>query len=387
MFYQLPPAGERIILRRDRQMKRRPEEVFSPFSVRFYDSGTAALAATLIASIAISKSKTPEVVLPAYGCPDLVSAVLCAGARPRLVDLMPDQPWMDLDQLRSVICDSTVAVVAVDLFGIPERHSEIKALLHGSGIPLVQDSAQALPRPEDGQWQGDYVVLSFGRGKPVSLLGGGAVLFSDPFMGAALQGSSMCLPTTSVEVFRFRLKALAYNALISPYFYWLPARLPFLKLGETRYEPLDLVGPANPILCDFLPENINAYWRRPDAVQVSLTALFADVGKGQLLDLLTSCYTTGRTPRLLRYPVLAADSTLRDRLFHALDREGLGVSKMYPVTLPYIQGLDNHLRVAGEAYPNAEAFARRILTFPIHSQVREHDLQSMRACISAVIGH
>jgi dTDP-4-amino-4,6-dideoxygalactose transaminase len=83
---------------------------------------------------------------------------------------------------------------------------------------------------------------------------------------------------------------------------------------------------------------------------------------------------------------LAADAVLRDRLFRALDREGLGVSKMYPVTLPHIRGLENQLHTKGESYPNAEAFARRILTLPIHSQVRELDLQRMHACIRAVIG-
>ena len=387
MFYQLPPAGERIILKRDRRANRRAEELFHPFSVRFYNSGTAALAAALKAAIAASRSKSPEVVLPAYGCPSLVSAVLYAGARPRLVDLTPDRPWMDLDQLRSSICDNTAAVVAVELFGIPERYDEIKALLHGRGIPLVQDSAQALPRPGDGQWQGDYVVLSFGRGKPVSLLGGGAVLCRDPVLDSALSGTSVLLPPTVGDIFRFRLKALAYNVLTSPYLYWLPAKLPFLGLGETRYKALDSVGPAEPILGEFLPANINEYWHGPDIVQTRLTALIADVSKGQMLDLFSGCCEPGRVQRLLRYPVLAADQSLRDRLFQVLDREGLGVSKMYPASLPNIRGLESHLRVEGAAYPNAEAFARRILTFPVHSRVREIDLQRMHTCIRAVTGH
>ena len=382
MFYQLPPAGERIVLKRGR----RAEELFAPFAVRFYGSGTAALAAALKASIVSSKIYAPEVVLPAYGCPDLISAVLCAGARPRLVDLMPNRPWMDIDRLRSAICADTVSVVAVDLFGIPERYDEIRALLHGRGIALVQDSAQALPRPEEGQWHGDYVVLSFGRGKPVSLMGGGAVLFRDPDLGETLPGPSAQLRATISDVFKFRLKALVYNTLISPQLYWFPAKLPFLGLGETRYEPLDAVGPASPILNDFLPANVNEYWHRLDTVQNKLGAVIADVSNGQLLDLVKSCYESGRVPRLLRYPVLVGDTALRDRLFQVLDREGLGVSRMYPATLPYIRGLENILRKKSETYPNAEAFARRILTFPIHSQVCERDLQRMHACMRAIIG-
>lgn len=404
MLYQLPPAGERIVLRREHQGSERLAKLFNPLTPFFYNSGTSALAAAVKAAISVSRIASPEVIMPAYGCPDLISAVLCVGGRPRLVDLAAERPWLDLVRLRAAIGPETAAVVAVDLFGIPERYSEIRGLLRGRNVQLIQDSAQALPKPSDPQWQGDYVVLSFGRGKPVSLLHGGAVLLRNPDYAAALPhttglvqsgftcgvvlpGSSVHSPLTSSDVFRFRLKALAYNLLISPRMYWLLARLPFLGLGETLYEPLDSTVPVDPILGDFLSENVNAYWCRLDTVQAKLTALLADVGKGHLLDLFTACRETDRTPKLLRYPVLVADPALRDRLFHALDREGLGVSKMYPVTLPYIRGLENHLRVAGESYPNAEAFARRILTFPIHSQVREHDLLRMHACIRAVIGH
>lgn len=213
------------------------------------------------------------------------------------------------------------------------------------------------------------------------------MLCRDPVLDSALSGTSVLLPPTVGDIFRFRLKALAYNVLTSPYLYWLPAKLPFLGLGETRYKALDSVGPAEPILGEFLPANINEYWHGPDIVQTRLTALIADVSKGQMLDLFSGCCEPGRVQRLLRYPVLAADQSLRDRLFQALDREGLGVSKMYPASLPNIRGLESHLRVEGAAYPNAEAFARRILTFPVHSRVREIDLQRMHTCIRAVTGH
>lgn len=385
MFYRLPPAGDRIILERARQKGFDVSQVFKPFSARFYDSGKAALAAVLKTSVLALKTKSPEVVLPAYGCPDLISAVLCAGARPRLVDFVPDRPWMDLEQIRSALGSDTAAVIAVDLFGIPERHDDIRALLQSRGIPLIQDSAQALPEPESGQWRGDYIVLSFGRGKPVCLLGGGVALFRDADHSPS--------PAKSYAGFRsgngvlgFRIKALLYNALISPHVYWLPALLPFLGLGRTVYKPLDAISPAAPVLSEFLTANVCGYWKKTSSVQAHLSVLTEEVGKGYLIDLGRECFAPSSSPRLLRFPVLAATPTLRDRLFWTINKKGLGASKMYPGILPKICGLENQWATVGTAFPNAESFSHRILTLPVHRRVSEHDLRRMRACMRAVIG-
>ena len=62
----------------------------------------------------------------------------------------------------------------------------LRPLADAAGAVLIEDSAQAFPRDGGGDfWQGDLVVLSFGRGKPVSLLGGGAVLYRDERFGDA----------------------------------------------------------------------------------------------------------------------------------------------------------------------------------------------------------
>jgi dTDP-4-amino-4,6-dideoxygalactose transaminase len=386
MFYQLPPAGERIVRTAPSRMDRRLEDLFAPFSARFYQSGTAALAAALKAAVAAARKDAPEVVMSAYGCPDLISAVLYAGARPRLVDLIADRPWLDLDRLSAALNANTVAVVAVDLFGIPERNADIKALLHERNILLVQDSAQALPGPEQGQWQGDFIILSFGRGKPVSLLNGGAVLFRDATLGGALPTIATPRPASIYEILRYRIKVQLFNALIHPRLYWLPARLPFLGLGKTHFRPLASIRPASAMLGRYLTVNISEHWNRSDAVQQRLSTMLAEVSAGQLQDLSVACHRSGHPPRLMRFPILAASAELRDRLFHALNEAGLGAAKMYPATLPNIQGLESIFAQDNGNYPQADSFAQRILTLPTHSQVREADLLRMRACICTVLG-
>ena len=130
MFYRLPPAGDRSSLQTGAEAGSVLDEAFSGYGVRWYGSGTMALAATVVAAMERRRARRSEVVLPAYGCPDLISAVQYAGATPVLVDLERQRPWMDKEQLIQTINANTVAVVAVHFLGIRERVLEIRELLH-----------------------------------------------------------------------------------------------------------------------------------------------------------------------------------------------------------------------------------------------------------------
>ena len=133
MFYQLPPVGNPICLSRADQ----PEVLLQAFGYRYqphyFASGTAALAAAITAAIRLKAIDKPEVILPAYGCPDLISAVVFAGAKPVLVDFETDRPWMDLEQLLTKIRAQTVAIIAVNLFGISERLEQLRGRTRGDG--------------------------------------------------------------------------------------------------------------------------------------------------------------------------------------------------------------------------------------------------------------
>jgi len=65
------PAGNKIHIQPSSFNTNR----FSPLSINFYQSGTASLAAAIIASRKLKgfTNKKSEVLLPAYACPDLVS--------------------------------------------------------------------------------------------------------------------------------------------------------------------------------------------------------------------------------------------------------------------------------------------------------------------------
>lgn len=173
MFFQLPPAGNPITLKKSEKIPTWLEAVIESSKFQLYGSGTSALAAAIKAAIANKGINQAEVLLSAYTCPELVSAILFAGANPVLVDFESKRPWLDLVELDNKLTDKTVAIIAVSLFGIPERFDKLKAIIRDRGVVLIEDSAQYFPASDrDIEWQGDLTVLSFGRGKPISLLGG-----------------------------------------------------------------------------------------------------------------------------------------------------------------------------------------------------------------------
>jgi len=379
MFYQLPPAGNRLCLSGAGKIESGHENAFFPYTPVFYQSGTASLAAAIGAAIRNKPTEKPEVILPAYGCPDLVSAAVFAGAKPVLVDLENDRPWMNLEQLSASINSNTVAVVAVDLLGIPERLAAIRNIVDQAGVLLIEDSAQAFPlHGENSLWGGDLVVLSFGRGKPVTLLGGGAVLVRHPDLGRLLPDGASQYGGGRL----FRLTALLYNLMRSPYLYWIPLGLPFLRLGETRYHPLTAIEAMHPARLRLLDLNIAKYQHHTNDVQAALADIARGLGDGgeAWIDLSAVCRVQPHQ-RLLRYPLLV-QAEWRDRVYHRLRNAGLGPSLLYPSSLPRIHGLENLLRGQGD-FPAADAFARRILTLPTHEGVRKADVCRIREILVA----
>ena len=384
MFYQLPPVGNLVQYCREAHPEPLLQSGFSPYQAEYFASGTAALAAAMIAAIRIKAVEQAEVILPAYGCPDLVSAVIFAGAKPVLVDLEPDRPWMDLEQLLARISSSTVAIVAANLFGISERIALLRQIAEPVGAVIIEDSAQAFPGNEEkNTWQGDLVVLSFGRGKPVNLLGGGAVLYREASLGDSLPIDNADSAEGSTNQVFFRLKALIFNRMISPRLYWLPQSLPFLNLGETRYHPLSGIDAMDLTRLEMLPANIAAYQENGMETQNALSEMLEEMDTAAigLIDLPKICRLSPKR-RLLRYPLLVNES-IRDRLYQQLHRLGSGASVMYPKPLPGIPGLDTLLGEQGP-FPAAEAFAAGILTLPTHRQVGLEDIANICQALCSV---
>ncbi len=376
MFYMLPPVGNRISLYQDEPQKCSIESLFEPYKIRLFHSGTAALAMAVKIAVARRSNAAPEVLLPAYGCPDLISAVLHARAKPVLVDLHKNTPWLDHEQLLQKITARSVAIISVNFLGVEERMEHLRKIADNADMLLIEDSAQYLLNPvSDSLIRGDLIIQSFGRGKPVSLLGGGAVLYRDKSFDVSLVGMAPAATSSTAGRLSAQCKIRLYNTLLSPHVYGLAARLPFLHIGATRFKPLLNIAPASFHVESHLAANIGLYRRSYHGAQEWIGAMLARVNAAAIVDL-TRLAQNRQRARLLRYPLLVTDSDLRERLYQRLRDSGLGVSKMYPHALPDIPGLDKMFK-RRERYPNAELFARGILTLPTHQGVTRCHVEKM----------
>jgi len=380
MFYQLPPVGNRLSTSKNTDLK---AELFFPSQkLQFYESGTAALAASLCAAKGIKKCDKPEVILSAYACPDLVSASLFAGLKPVLVDIEKERPWLDVEQVELSITDNTVAIIAVNLFGIPERWKQLKVLTKKHNVILIEDSAQYFPGgDEDIEWNGDFVILSFGRGKPVSLLGGGAVLCREEGLHQALPCRDV-LDVGFKKRLSFLIKAKLYNLMISPYLYWLVKLLPFLHLGETRFHELLSIGAIDRQRLELLAANIRRYqgYKGVDICRKNMTKVLAPL---QTVINLPAICNVRNNRRLLRYPLLL-DSVSRNKVNIRLEEAGLGASIMYPASLPNIVGMAIFFE-GKKKFPNAEELASRLLTLSIKSCASDENVRKINDILKELL--
>lgn len=357
-------------------------KLFPGRTVHLYDSGTTALAIALLDARHRHRSTEPEAILPAYGCPQLVSACLYAKVRPRLVDTAPGRWGYAPEPLRAALSPNTVAIVAVNLLGAGDQAADLWPLARGNGSYLIQDSAQHLPAAVSADWRGDYVLLSFGRGKPLNLLRGGALAVS------VQQPLLVDAPATRGLVDRLReaalasrAAALAFNFLTHPRVYGLAARLPGLALGETKFEPVERVaqlpfsawGQVGPGYEAYLEEPWEILWRPvlPEWERLGIRAL--------------TCLTSSPPSqgRRLRLALLADDRRLRDRIVERLNRQGLGASIMYGASLEAITAIPAEVSSQGP-FPNAACLAERLFTVPTHGAVTPEIVAHTHDCLRTV---
>lgn len=373
MLGLLPPVGAAIICRIGGALP-----AFPGYKTTWLSSGTAALSLAMREAGRLRMGvSAPEVVLPAYGCPDLVAAAVYAGLQPVLADVGFEDPGYRLDVLDSVLTERTVAVVAVNFLGIAERLPEIREVLERrSGIALIEDSAQWYPSSSRAL-VGDFVCLSFGRGKPVSVLTGGALLRKLGMGGGSdVDAKGELFPPVKARgCWEIRL----HNALLRPALYRIVNSVPGTGLGNTRFKELAEIRGFPKQRLSLLPANVERYLVRSTAGATRLSLGLE--GMRGIVDL--SQMISGRVDRLLRFPILLPCVRSRDAAIRKLVRCGIGATRLYGLPLPSTRGVGSLVKFGEVA--GAKAFAERLLTIPVRAGDSDARIDAVRRALSGVI--
>ncbi|MBT8404806.1 MAG: DegT/DnrJ/EryC1/StrS family aminotransferase, partial [Gemmatimonadetes bacterium] len=255
----------------------------------------------------------------------------------------------------------------------------------GVGAPdgpvLIHDAAQAHGArfgPNSIDSAAEVTVLSFGRGKGWTGLSGGALILSSERMRDRARRSPAHLteaPAGAGESAGAALRGVAQWALGRPSLYGVPARIPALGLGETRYHPprpLEALGlGAAAVLLASAPDaDREAEHRRASAAR-----LRAHLEATPEADVQPIRVARDVDPGYLRFPVLDRGAADRDagRL--------LGVLPSYPRSLGRLEPLKG-LLASAEPTPGSDVLAERLLTLPTHSRLSPSDRRRLQAWLT-----
>lgn len=352
----IPPVGNPILPR-----LRHPNADFDwTFGGRyqpiFVDSGTTALRLAVETSLRICRRTGPTWVA-AYGCPDILAACIAAGSEPVLYDVTADSPFFAVGQSPP---SGMVAAVAAHFLGLVHPADDLSAVTRTQGAVLIEDSAQRFPMPGDKLF-GDAVVLSFGRGKPVSLTEGGCLLLKPHLYRVAVEIASS-YRKQDIGL-RGRLKRHLHDVAIRPDVYGLIRHMPGLHIGEVAFKPARVPFTLQPHLRGLASRAACAYQAEGSwQVRQHLTDTFASQHFPGLQALAPRLGQANR--RLLRMPFLAPDAEIALEACTRAVNLGIGATRMYGAALPFISGTPSG--ICG-LWDQANNLSGRLVTVPILS--------------------
>jgi dTDP-4-amino-4,6-dideoxygalactose transaminase len=289
-----------------------------------------------------------EVIVPANTFIATLEAVVCAGARPRLVDVDEDTLMLTPDTVRAAISDRTAAVIAVELYGNMPRMAELAELASASHLALIEDAAQAHGSTWNGHRAGSFGVagsFSFYPGKNLGAFGdGGAITTDDGALAESIRRlANHGRPSHSPDVHSI----VARNSRLDA----LQAAVLSVKLSR-----LDAWNDARRTAVDTYREHLRRDRIRP------LTVL---------------------PPTVSTYHQNVVRVARRDEVRSRLADLGVETKVHYPIPC-HLQ--EPYLEYAPEPLPVVERAARDILSLPLFPHISEEQVVHVSRCLNEAVG-
>jgi len=131
-----------------------------------------------------------EVICSAFGYPVVPFIVKSLGYDLKFVDCELQTLGMDPERLAEACSDSTAAVIATHLYGVPCRIDRIADICAAHGVALIEDCAHCYGASVGNRKVGSFGAagcFSFETSKVINTMGGGMVTLSDPQVAQRLR--------------------------------------------------------------------------------------------------------------------------------------------------------------------------------------------------------
>jgi perosamine synthetase len=294
-------------------------------------SGSIAL---LMSMMALGIKAGDEVIIPNRTWIATAHAPMILGAKPVLVDVLPDRPIMNTSLIKEKINSKTKAIIPVQLCGCAVEMEEVWKIAKEYNLPVVEDTAQGLFSKYKGEYMGtqsDVGCFSMAVSKLVSTGQGGFVV------------------TRNRELYE-QFKLIRTHGVAN-----VNAATPFTQVGfNFRYT--DIHASIGLVQLDKVNERIDNLKKLYEKYKICLSDL-------NFLKLIPVNIERGEIP--LYIEVLVEE---REKLVEYLSSNSIETRLFYP-------DLDSatHLKCKGD-FPNARLFGKQGLVLPSGPDQSEENL-------------
>lgn len=303
-------------------------------------NGTDALQ---IALMALGIGPGDEVITTGFTFISTIEVVALLGATPVLVDVHEDTFNMNAEQVADAITSKTKAIVPVHLFGQMADMDALSALSEASGIPIIEDNAQAI----SAQWYGTLGRRSDAPQSGTIGLMGTTSFFPSKNLGCMGDGGAIM---TNDENIAKKLQQIANHGMSKRYHHdviGLNSRLDGLQAAILRVKL----------------RHLSQYCEARQHAAARYDSLLKDIPGIQVP------FRDVRSSHVFHQYTIQVDASIRDPLVNFLKEEGIPTGVYYPIP--------GHRQAAfasfhlPKAFPISDRLAERVLSLPMHTELNE----------------
>lgn len=305
-------------------------------------NGTDALQ---IALMALDLQPGDEVIVPSFTYVATAEVIALLRLVPVMVDVMPDDFSINLQQVQQSITSKTKAIVPVHLFGQCAGMEELMQIAKEYNLYVIEDTAQAL---------GAKYIFKNGNVMKAGTMGhiGTTSFFPSKNLGCYGDGGAIF---TNNDELAHKIKMIANH-------------------GQSRKYQHDIVGVNSRLdtlqaaILNIKLKHLDEYCKARNEV-----AQYYDKHLAEIEGITIPKRVPNSSHVFHQYTIKIADNK-RDELKKFLFEKGVPSMVYYPIPLHFQKAYQNNDYLKG-AFPVAEDLCNRVLSLPIHTEMNEIELK------------
>ena len=337
------------------------------FEKQFCDFTDAPFATTVssctaglhLSCLALGLGPGNEVIVPAQTHVATAHSVEYTGATAVFADVDPLSGNICHKDALNKVTNATKAIIPVHMGGLPCDMSKLTSICDAHGLFLIEDCAHSLGSTFDNTHVGNFGVtgcFSFYPTKQITTGEGGMVISrSEKFISHIR-----------------KLKAFGIDS--DPDKRDIPGMYDVTMLGY-NYRMTDFQAALGAGQLARYGDNLEA--RKVNAKKY--INYFENIHGIKYLN-----YDEGNSYFL--FQIVLDEQFERNQIVKKLKEKGIGVSIHYATPVPLMSYYKNRYRFSEEDFPGAVRYGRQVISLPVHSKLREGDVENICNTLEKVLG-